>query len=491
MNENDRAIENDQSISKVEPEVSRSQSYRRPILLGLCLACASNFQIGFSITYMNAPVAKFQDFLNHSSISRGYGPMSESTYAFTWGLFLNLWLMGFGIGVWLNPFFNDKLGRKTGFLCMNVLSATGSVLRCVGVLTGIYELLLIGQFTAAIAVAVTYQSLILLLQECSPTSVRGLLSCCSESAVAIFSIVGTFIGIETVLGHNLLFVVGFALIPSIIGVIVLLPMQESPKFLLCFRDDRDAAARSIRFYHGKKANVDEVLEAIEKEDEQESRGESSYAEILTTPHLRKAILLGLMALQQTTVLWVIFFSSTFFLQEVKIDSRTATWASTAVVFLYALGSIIGSSFVDRFGRRKLVLPSAFTALLFLSLYVLCALLKIGYGCIFSLLSYTFIYGFGTGPVCWFIGSELITQKHRSRVQVLNYFINMIITIGLTSTIMPLFKAIGPSAFIVLYILPGFASLFVLYKKLPETRGREIHEIVSELKGQTKDQLLTN
>jgi hypothetical protein len=47
---------------------------------------------------------------------------------------------------------------------MSILSLIGSVLRFIGVFTEIYELLVVGQFVAAIAVAVTYQSLILMLQ---------------------------------------------------------------------------------------------------------------------------------------------------------------------------------------------------------------------------------------------------------------------------------------------------------------------------------------
>ncbi|KAI6240405.1 MFS domain-containing protein [Aphelenchoides fujianensis] len=299
---------------------------------------------------------------------------------------------------------------------------------------------------------------------------------------------------EFVLGHNLLLVLGFAVLPSVLGVLILLPMHETPKFLLCFRHDRPAAIRSIRFYHGRDANCEEVLEAVVKESEQETHSQSSYWELLTTPHLRKGVLLGITALQQTTALWVIFFQSIFFLEQVDIDAHWAGWASTAMVFFYTIGSALGSSFVDRWGRRNLLLPFAAASLCLLLLFVVCAVLHpiapfANYGCVASLWLYTFIYGFGCGPICWYLVAELAPQMHRSRVQVVCYFTNMVISGAIMFALMPLFKLVGYSAFLPLYVLPGFVSLAVLYAKLPETRGREIHEIVAELKGTKNGDLL--
>jgi TRAP-type C4-dicarboxylate transport system permease small subunit len=41
--------------------------------------------------------------------------------------------------------------------------------------------------------------------------------------------------------------------------------------------------------------------------------------------------------------------------------------------------------------------------------------------------------------------------------------------------------IGPPAFIILYVLPCSFALIILYFQLPETKNKEIHEIVAELK----------
>ena len=41
-------------------------------------------------------------------------------------------------------------------------------------------------------------------------------------------------------------------------------MHETPKFLLIFRNKKQAAINSIRYYHGQNADFNEVIEEIEK-----------------------------------------------------------------------------------------------------------------------------------------------------------------------------------------------------------------------------------
>jgi hypothetical protein len=54
----------------------------------------------------------------------------------------------------------------------------------------------------------------------------------------------------------------------------------------------------------------------------------------------------------------------------------------------------------------------------------------------------------------------------------------------TFSILPLFAVIRAYSFLLLYVIPSAISLIVLFWQLPETRGREIHEIVNELRGES-------
>uniref|UniRef100_A0A914Z0D1 Major facilitator superfamily (MFS) profile domain-containing protein n=1 Tax=Panagrolaimus superbus TaxID=310955 RepID=A0A914Z0D1_9BILA len=90
--------------------------------------------------------------------------------------------------------------------------------------------------------------------------------------------------------------------------------------------------------------------------------------------------------------------------------------------------------------------------------------------------------FGIGPIVSFISSELVSQRHRSLIQSVCLGINFSAVIISTFTILPLFSAIKAYAFLILYVLPCSFSILILFAKLPETKGREIHEIVAQLRG---------
>ncbi|KHN73396.1 Solute carrier family 2, facilitated glucose transporter member 10 [Toxocara canis] len=86
-----------------------------------------------------------------------------------------------------------------------------------------------------------------------------------------------------------------------------------------------------------------------------------------------------------------------------------------------------------------------------------------------------------GPMSWFLGPELVPQRHRSSLFCLCYGINnILITITNFSTI-PLYQHIGAYTFLPLFIVPSVCALIYLYLYLPETRGRETHAIVASMR----------
>ncbi|VDM48328.1 unnamed protein product [Toxocara canis] len=487
----------------------RSQVKLFFVCCSLALAC--NFQYGFSSTYFNTPVASFKHYLNESITAQGF-TFDEHMYEWMWNLLLNVWFIGFFFGIWLSPILNDRYGRKVGFVVGTSFSLLASILRFLGILFKLPELLFVGRIIVSITAAVMYQSLILYIQECSPTHLRGMMSFTSEMSYASMCVLGLALGTDQIFGLKLSCLLGFAIIPcmlpfndkaklsktvistgkqieqpSTLAVVVLLPIPETPKFLLITKNNRKAAIKSILFFHGDDANVENVLREIEKEGEEKSS--SSPKEIFATPYLRKALLIASLAMQNTVSLWSILLSSTHFLRTVKLYGDISAWSSTAMGVTYVMGTIVGFIIVERLRRRRLLLSFATLGVLCLAVYVVCAALNstwewTKYGCLVALLLFGFIYGAGIGPVSWILCTELVPQRHRSMMQSLCYSINTLMVVISTFTVLPLYGAIGAYAFLILYIVPCTLCIIYLYKNLPETMGREIHEIVADLRGST-------
>uniref|UniRef100_A0AC34R0D2 Major facilitator superfamily (MFS) profile domain-containing protein n=1 Tax=Panagrolaimus sp. JU765 TaxID=591449 RepID=A0AC34R0D2_9BILA len=144
------------------------------------------------------------------------------------------------------------------------------------------------------------------------------------------------------------------------------------------------------------------------------------------------------------------------------------------------------------GRRPMILIFLAANTASLAFFVIFAVFQpridwFKYGCLGCFLFYGVSYG-GVGPITWFIPTELVPQRHRSVVQSLCYAINTLIVVVWTFTVLPLFFAIGAYAFLGLYVAPNFFCFIYLYFELPETKNREIHEIVHELRGKTTTRL---
>ncbi|VDN43421.1 unnamed protein product [Gongylonema pulchrum] len=121
---------------------------------------------------------------------------NEPTYQWMWNLLINV------------------CDSVAGFLVANSLSLVASVLRTLAIITYLPELLFIGRIITSVTVAVSYQSLILYLQECSPTKYRSMLSFTSEISFASMCTLGMILGTDQIFGRKLHLLLGFAIIPG-------------------------------------------------------------------------------------------------------------------------------------------------------------------------------------------------------------------------------------------------------------------------------------
>ncbi|GMR57443.1 hypothetical protein PMAYCL1PPCAC_27638 [Pristionchus mayeri] len=466
---------------------SAAQSLRLIVIL-FFLAMAVNWPYAFSSTYLNTPVDQFKEFLNESL----GGDMTEGKYDLWWDLIQNIWFVGFFIGIFLNPLVNDRLGRRYGMLIANVCILFAAVLQWLAVFLHVPVLLIIGRAIASTATAVAFQSLVLYLQESPPTHIRGTVSFLSEITFAIFCIEGTMLGTDELLGNNLPWLTASILPLCIFAVIYLYFIPETPKFLLISGAERSAVEHSFRFFHGPGVNIPAVIKETEIEITQESFSITCSPSILLAldlirvSHLRKALFLSVCCLQNCIALWTFIYNSTHFLEDINIDSGISKWSATAMMIVYAIFTIIGGSFVDRWGRRKILIPFSYLNALSIALFTLFTQLQKAqdfwkYFAVAALIFYASSYGFGVGAISWFISSELTPIQYRTLMQSACYSINTISVVISTFVVLPFYYWIGSYCFLILYTIPSMFCLFYITRNLPETKGKEIHEIVNELK----------
>ncbi|CAK5086998.1 unnamed protein product [Meloidogyne enterolobii] len=92
-----------------------------------------------------------------------------------------------------------------------------------------------------------------------------------------------------------------------------------------------------------------------------------------------------------------------------------------------------------------------------------------------------LFRLSLGTIPFYIAGELFPQNFRSTGQAIVFFFFYLSGFVFNILILPLYASIGVWCFLPLFIIPQSFCLIILWIFLPETRGREVHEIVGDLK----------
>lgn len=91
------------------------------------------------------------------------------------------------------------------------------------------------------------------------------------------------------------------------------------------------------------------------------------------------------------------------------------------------------------------------------------------------------FSFATGPIAWFITAELVPMDFRALSQSIVLSFNQFAALALTFVTLPLYNFMQSWALVPLFIIPMIFCLIFLYFYLPETKHRDISEVVADLK----------
>ncbi|KAK6041417.1 hypothetical protein COOONC_21078, partial [Cooperia oncophora] len=135
-------------------------------------------------------------------------------------------------------------------VCGNSTNFVAAVLSTAAIIWLIPSLFIISRIIFAVGAGISMNSLVLLLQESAPVSLRGLMSFNAEMAFVVTNMLGALAGMGSVLGTKLGWLVGLACIPAMFSILMALYFHDSPRFLLVKRKKRKMAEESVEFYHG-------------------------------------------------------------------------------------------------------------------------------------------------------------------------------------------------------------------------------------------------
>ena len=381
----------------------------------------------------------------------------------------------------------DRIGRRYTAVVAGVLFALGALVEAVAPGAG---MLTVGRVVTGLGVGFASVVAPLYAAEMAPKWLRGRFVSTYQLAITV-GILFAYLADDALTGSDrwrLMF--GLAVIPGVALVIGFLVMPESARWLLKM-GRRDEARASLLKVDGPEI-ADGELAQIEKDlVAEEQEGQASWGEVMA-PSLRRALWvgIGLAVLQQVTgINAIIYYANEIFAEAgfttAEQQAKATLWA---VGVVNVLATLIAVAWVDKFGRRPLLLTGLVGMTVSLGAVGLSfaalentaeTATSTTVGGIVTVLAFVvFIasFAFSMGPIVWTLISEIYPNRVRGRAISVATAANWLAAFLVAQFFLSLVDAIGESTTFFLFAALCVVSFVFVWRLVPETKGRSLEEI---------------
>lgn len=269
-------------------------------------------------------------------------------------------------------------------------------------------------------------------------------------------------------------------VPSTLFLIATFLVPESPRWLAA--KGRNQRALHVLERLGGRAYAEQVLEDFRVASE--AQPQRSVWRELSSPGMAKVLLLGvvLAVLQQWCGINVIFnyaqeiFAAAGYQVSDILFNIVITGAVNVIFTLIALAAI------DRYGRRFLLLTGASGLVIIYAALGACYRLHLqGKPMLVLVLAAIACYAMSLAPATWVVISEIFPNRIRSSAMSIAITALWTACFLLTYTFPLLNAALGAAGTFWTYASICLAGLLFLFFHLPETRGKTLEEIETNLR----------
>lgn len=388
-------------------------------------------------------------------------------------------LLGACLGTFLAGYLTGRVGRKLTIITAAFFFIFGAI---VFILATHFLWLVLGRTLAGCAIGLISVSVPLYLAEISPPHSRGRIVALNTLAVTIGIFISYLVNylFSKTGDWRAMFMVGIP--PAIFLAVGMFFFPETPEWLISHKgvEKTREVFRRLRKDTLWQSRLEEMKRASSQAKEL-SRGQPLF-----TPALRFSLFIGIMihVFQQITgINGIIFFAPKIF-ESAGFDlTSTAIFATLGVGAVNLLATPFALWFVDRAGRRPLLLLGI--GGMALSLIVLSTAFYfessfLGIIAVVSLLAYIGFFAIGLGPIAWLLTSEIYPLGVRGKAMSLVTLVNWTCGFLSTHTFLGMMRGFGSEGTFFLFAAISLLALFFVYQYVPETKGKSLEEIERSL-----------
>jgi len=334
----------------------------------------------------------------------------------------------------------------------------------------------VARLAGGLAIGVASLLVPLYIAEIAPARIRGKLVTLNQLAI-VTGILLAYVASYYLAGLGLAswrWMFASAALPSVLFMLTLLLVPESPRWLLGRGRDAEALGTLTRLNGpvAAAAEAEEIQAALAAE-----RGEQAS---LRQPRLRRPLRIAvvLAVLQQITgINTILYYGSIIFTEHSGQSATSAIGANALIGGINFAGTVVALFIIDRVGRKPLLLfASGGMALALGALVVALQLHAPGPLLLGLIMLYVACFAVGLGPGVWVVITEIFPNAVRGRAASLATVALWIACTLISFTFLSLVKAAGLAGAFGLYaVLSAFTFAFV-WRAVPETKGRTLEEI---------------
>ena len=400
---------------------------------------------------------------------------------FVEGFIVSSLLLGAMVGAGVSGALSDRLGRRTIILGAAIIFAIGAI--GAGLSPSVW-VLLVFRFVLGLGVGAASALVPSYISESAPTDVRGSLSSLFQLAITLGILIAYLVNGAFAAAEDWRWPIGLAFVPAAVLFVGMYFLPETPRWLVS--KNREEEARQVLSRSRSEEEVDSEISEI-REVEQEEEEQVGYGELFA-PWVRPMIVvgIGLAVFQQFVGINTVIYYAPTIIKSTGLGSSASILSTIGIGIVNVVMTVVAILIVDRVGRKPLLIVGLVGMVISL-LIIGGAFLVPGLSGIISwvtlagLMLYVASFAVSFGPLLWVMLPEIFPVKARGAGTGLSSLSNWGANFIVAQAFLPLVALIGTTA--VFWILAGICVLagIFIYFIVPETRGRSLEEIESDLR----------
>lgn len=430
------------------------------------VAATGGFLFGYDTAVINGANQYLKAHFGLSSTQEGFAGASA--------------ILGCIPGAMCAGFLSDRFGRRRVLFLCAVLYAISGLLSAV---PRTFHEFLAARFISGLGIGASSMVCPIYIAELAPAAKRGRLGSLFQLGIVVGIFLTLFINAwiqglgdetwNTTRGWR--WMLGAEVAPALLLLGLLFFVPESPRWLIQAGREREALEILEGVSGPKQAQAE--LAAVRAVLGQE---EGRFSELFHA-RFRKPLLIAvaLMAFSQFSGINAIMYYSTKIFTTAGVGIKDAFMSSVIIGLMNVVFTFVAIAFVDRAGRRPLLLIGLGVQVIALGATSGMFAAKVGGAALLApILLFISAFAMALGPIPWILCSEIFPTKVRGRAMSIATFTiwTSCYIVAQTFPILNDSPVVGPAWTFSLYAAFSLAGFFFVLRAIPETKGRTLEQI---------------